>query len=1480
MKHFSTLSFTILLLLACNYCNAQLTGTINVPNATYANLGAVITALNTQGVGAGGVIINLTAGNPQTAPSGGYLLGSTTLNASTSITQTITINGNGNTVTAPVGTSTSLDGIFIIRGTDYVSINGLNLAESAANTTATTAMEYGYALFNLNATAPFDGCQNVAIQNCTVTMNRTVATPSKAIFVAHQVYTSTTALLPTATADMHNSNKFYGNTLTNCISGIYIGGATSANDVGNDIGGISAATGNTINNVIGALYSSVGAITCTYQTNCNISYTTINNTANGGTNAIATAWGIYAYGPSCTYTVNNNSVTLTEASISTAYAIYGIYGNAALANITANNNTVTVSEASGSAVNNIAIFLPNGSNTTINNNTVTQNMALSGTTYGIYITSSGAAAINGNTVKQTASVATSSQFYSIVSGGTGTSESIQNNVFDNTNVSVASTTGYMALIYTSNGTGNKTISGNSINGTVSHSSSADFYAVLDNPATAPGAGTAVISNNNFTGISKSGTGGVYCIYEAPTVATSRNLRISGNIFTNLAHTGTGPLVGIYYASGTNDSIYNNQLSGITGAGSVFGIYGTSPAAVNAKVYKNKIYTMASTNAAGGVFGISVADGTATSVYNNYIGDLQATTATGTADAIRGISLLSTTAASAINVYYNTIYLNATSSGASFSTSGIYHTASTTANTAALDMRNNIIVNTSTATGTGITSAYRRSGTGLNNYSNTSNNNLFYAGTPGASNVIMYDGTNTYPGLAAYKTAVSTRDAASITEVPNFLSTTGSSANYLHIALTAATGIESGGTAISGITDDYDGDVRQGNTGYTGGGSAPDIGADEFNLCNTITYTAQPPATVTICEAANTSFTIAATNAVTYQWQVNTGSGFTNVSNGGVYGGAATPTLTITAATPAMSGYIYRCMAQYSPACPLVASGTTTLTVNPLPVVTVSASGSTSFCTGSSVTLSVPLATGINYQWQNSGNISGATNNSYTASTSGSYVITATNPATTCTATSAPVTVTVGIGPVATITPSGTIGYCPGGTTTLSANVVSGVTYQWQLNGTDITGATNATYAAGTAGSYTVKVSTSPTCFTLSAATTVIQYTLPVVTTTPSGTTAVCQGSTTTLTVPSGTGYTYQWMTGASNIPGATNATYPAGTAGSYTVKVINPATTCSATSAAITVNVNPLPPATATASGPSTICADDSTTLTANNGVALAYQWKTGTTIISGATAISYKAYLPGSYTVVVTDGNNCSATSAPVTVTVNPKPSAVVTYNSPLVFCQGGAVVLNAVNATGLAYQWLNNGNVIIGGYAASYVAYTSGSYRVKITSALGCTSYSQPISVTQNLLPSPIITRNGYILSTGNFVTYQWYFNNTPLPNGQGPSVTAMHDGLYHVVVTDANGCENSSVPLNINTLSVTGPAGTAQDVKIYPNPAGQFVNIDAPVAVNVKLRDITGRTVLAADHAERLDLGRVPSGVYLLTVFDTAGNVLKTEKLFKTE
>ncbi len=85
-----------------------------------------------------------------------------------------------------------------------------------------------------------------------------------------------------------------------------------------------------------------------------------------------------------------------------------------------------------------------------------------------------------------------------------------------------------------------------------------------------------------------------------------------------------------------------------------------------------------------------------------------------------------------------------------------------------------------------------------------------------------------------------------------------------------------------------------------------------------------PADRAVCVGANATFSVLASGAnLTYQWQVSVGGGaFTNIS------GATSTTLTLNAVTLAMNGNRYRCVVSGS-----LNSNAATLTVNPLPVVT-------------------------------------------------------------------------------------------------------------------------------------------------------------------------------------------------------------------------------------------------------------------------------------------------------------------------------------------------------------------------------------------------------------------------------------------------------------------------------------------------------------------------------------------------------------------
>ena len=148
-----------------------------------------------------------------------------------------------------------------------------------------------------------------------------------------------------------------------------------------------------------------------------------------------------------------------------------------------------------------------------------------------------------------------------------------------------------------------------------------------------------------------------------------------------------------------------------------------------------------------------------------------------------------------------------------------------------------------------------------------------------------------------------------------------------------------------ILDDFSGDA--GNWG-----SWSITFTDPPAVCFPINITGQP-ANTTICAGGNGSFTVVAAPAgVSYNWQVNTGSGFTYITNGGVYSGANTATLNITAPTLAMSGYQYRAVITCSQGGLPEISNPATLTVNVSPAAPAVSPTSAAICPGGNVALNI------------------------------------------------------------------------------------------------------------------------------------------------------------------------------------------------------------------------------------------------------------------------------------------------------------------------------------------------------------------------------------------------------------------------------------------------------------------------------------------------------------------------------------------------
>lgn len=258
----------------------------------------------------------------------------------------------------------------------------------------------------------------------------------------------------------------------------------------------------------------------------------------------------------------------------------------------------------------------------------------------------------------------------------------------------------------------------------------------------------------------------------------------------------------------------------------------------------------------------------------------------------------------------------------------------------------------------------------------------------------------------------------------------------------------------------------------------------------------------------------------------------------------------------------------------------------------------------------------------------------------------------------------------------------------------------------------------------------------------------------------------------------------------------------------------------ITITVTPSPQGPIFITGDSLICEDGVAFLDAPLGYQT-YLWLpgnfTGPNVNVG----------PGTYTVTVANGE-CPLTSAPFTVELTPNPVPVIT--GPNFSCGGTPVVLTTTEPYA-TYQWSNQAT-------SSSIAVGTGSYTVFVTTAEGCSGFSNPFSVTvandpvaafgtDPLSPQPMNTTVNFFdlssISGGTIVSWDWTFGNLGSSSDQSPTQTFVNplDYLVTLVVTTADGCVDSVqaiyiiYPPDITIPNVISPNGdNANDYFVIPN------------------------------------------------------------------
>lgn len=605
---------------------------------------------------------------------------------------------------------------------------------------------------------------------------------------------------------------------------------------------------------------------------------------------------------------------------------------------------------------------------------------------------------------------------------------------------------------------------------------------------------------------------------------------------------------------------------------------------------------------------------------------------------------------------------------------------------------------------------------------------------------------------------------------------------------------------------------------------------------------------TQCTPANgtaTAIPSGGTSPYSYQWNAAAGNQTTQTATG-------------------LSGGTYSVTAMDANGC----SGSATVNVtSTIPVITINldASSPNTQCGTPNGTASVSASGGIGpytFTWSN-----GFVGANATMLGGGDYNITATDNSSGCTGTA---TITIGsTTPPVNVTVTATANTnCVNPNGSASASPTNYVSYQWSNGQSGVTVISNLDD-----GTYAVTVTDNNGCTGTGNATVVDNITsFAVSVTAQSVTSCLTDNGMATASVNPVVPVSYVWGTS----PPQSGATATNLSVGTYLVTATHISTGCFAIGVANITDGRPHVSVAITSSNPVTHCVNpngSATAVASGSPGGFTYLWSPG-----GQTTATAVNLATGSYTVVATDNNGCSA-SVSVTIADN-RASVSVTVNvvSNVTRCTNPNGSVQAVPAPPgtYTYSWSPGG-----GTSASLNNLDAGTYSVTVTDNNGCSAAGSAIVGISVNFPTAAATATNEtsasandgtatVTASGGTGSYTYSWNTVPVQTTA--TATGLDAGTYTVTVTDQAGC-TAAATVTVGTSVGIGGADDVLSFLLFPNPASDAVHLKLELNdsrdVAVAWYNMLGETVMTRKDIKtqslqaRFDFSALPQGIYMVRI-----------------
>ncbi|MDA3822303.1 MAG: T9SS type A sorting domain-containing protein [Bacteroidales bacterium] len=507
--------------------------------------------------------------------------------------------------------------------------------------------------------------------------------------------------------------------------------------------------------------------------------------------------------------------------------------------------------------------------------------------------------------------------------------------------------------------------------------------------------------------------------------------------------------------------------------------------------------------------------------------------------------------------------------------------------------------------------------------------------------------------------------------------------------------------------------------------------------------------------------------------------------------------------------------------------------------------------------------------------------------------------------------------------------CDNETTRLSVESTDNLEHKWFMNGTEMDGLISSSIDVSKSGVYYSKFTNQFSCTDETRPIQIIVKKSPSLMLNSEGAkTGFCKNDSLLLLVENSNLVSYQWQRNGVNIPVTSNKNYTK-LPGEFVVQLKDVVTNCTGLSNALQINEFDLPDNSISFEEKNPLCERDTVFLLASPEASI-YEWSLNGSPQILETEQLFKASKNGLYKVRLTNENNCSAISSPISLTFLtsqiPPINQDINYLSTLSYdhiqwytsnakiseateqvysvAESGFYHVEVTHANGCiaasdeiqicvpfpeisvdhntltasegeSYQWFFGRDTIFGATSAIYIAQLSGNYSVDITLSDLCVSRSAEVEVCY---PTPVIEiQPNNVLKASLGLSYQWYLNNEAISGADARLYVVTAEGEYKVEVEDLDNCISFSDPVRMektlgrNELSM-------ELIEIYPNPFVDKVYLQLPIGFNFsgyffELQNALGMLIFKqgiSANPESIELPSLPSGLYVASIYNNTQRI----------